>query len=157
MRILALIVVLLAGCGVSNDDRISTCRHQYSTFSVVVGESGLVLEPSSAMFVTFQQIEQFYLETEACLGIVAPGPVVTFYSFQLQGASAYAGGWGITPEGFSQVSVNTDSPYERRNCEFDEWTLKHEFVHHLLHVSGFSPADNSGHLTPLFGLCGVAA
>ena len=56
MRILALIVVLLAGCGVSNDDRTRTCRHQYSTSSDMVGESGLVVAQSSYMFVTFQQI-----------------------------------------------------------------------------------------------------
>lgn len=157
MRILALIVVLLAGCGVSTDDHNSTCRDHYSTFSVAVGESGLVLEPSSAMFVTFQQIEQFYIETEACLGIVAPGPMVTFFSFKLHDIPAYSGMWGLTQEGLSQVSINTDSPGDRRDCKFDEWTLRHEFVHHLLNFSGFSPEDNGAHLTPLFGLCGVAA
>ena len=158
MRIVALIVVvLLSGCLAAddNDETVVTCTPGYNTDTEIVGETGILLVPSLNMHVTFAQIEQFYIETEACLGIVVPGPVVTFYSFQLMGAPAFAGGWGITPEGLSQVSVNTDSPYDRRNCEFDEGTLKHEYVHHLLHASGFSPADNLAHQTPLFGLCGL--
>ena len=152
----AFVVLALTGCGASGDESVPACTPGYNTDTEILGETGLLLVPSLNMHVTFAQMEQLYIETEACLGVLAPGPIVTFYSFQLAGIPAYAGGWGFA-HGLSQVSINTDSPYDRRNCAFDANTLRHEFVHHLLHASEFPLEDNIDHLTPLFGLCGVTA
>jgi len=135
-------VLLLSGCGSSGDD--DQCTEQYSTSSVQVGASGLMLEPSSNMHVTFPQIEQFYQQTKECMGVVATGPIVSFENFN--------GPLGIISVGTQHVRVNTNPVWER-NCETDEDVLRHEFVHYLLHADGVSLEDNVSHNSPLFGQC----
>ncbi len=135
-------VPLLSGCGSSGDD--DQCTVQYSTSSVQVGASGLMLEPSSNMHVTFPQIEQFYREAEACVGVIATGPTVSFENFN--------GPMGVMSVGVGLIRINTNPTWER-DCKTDEFILRHEYVHHLLHAAGVSIEDNVSHNSPFFGQC----
>ena len=105
----------------------------------------MMLEPSSNMHVTFPQIEQFYREAEACVGVTATGPTVSFENFN--------GPMGVFSLGVGRLRVNTNPTWER-DCKTDEFILRHEYVHHLLHASGVSIEDNISHNSPFFGQCG---
>ena len=139
---------LLAGCGSSgssDEDNDKWCTQQYNTASVQVGESGLMLQPANNMYVTFSQIEEFYIQTQACVGVIATGPLVIYENFM--------GPMGLYS--FNQeVRINTNIYWER-DCKTDEQILKKEFVHHLLHLGGFPFEDNLNHNSPLFEQCSV--
>jgi len=163
--ILILAAVSLTGCGGGGSDSGgSDSGVQYSTTSTQIGESGLILEPSENMYVTFPQIAQFYLEVEACMGVVAPGPIVIFTSFsecvEVQGINGplscegLGGNLGQYSIGAQLVLMNTDEHIFDRNFVTDRDTLKAEFVHHLLaEAMDFPIGDNVNHLSPFFGLC----
>jgi hypothetical protein len=158
-------ILLLSGCG-STDSDDDSCGSdiQYSTTSVQVGVSGLILDPAQNMYVTFPQIESIYLEVEACMGVVAPGPIVIFTSFsecvEVQGINGplncegLSGNLGQYSIGAQLVLMNTDEHVFCRNHVTDRDTLKHEFVHHLLaEAMDFPIGDNITHNSPFFGLC----
>ncbi|KKN60218.1 hypothetical protein LCGC14_0534170 [marine sediment metagenome] len=162
--LLAITAISLTGCGGSDSDDSDDNEIQYSTTSVQVGVSGLSLQPSQNMYVTFPQIEQFYLEVEACMGVVASGPIVIFTSFsecvEVQGINGplncegLGGNLGQYSIGAQLVLMNTDEHVFDRNHVTDRDTLKHEFVHHLLaEAMNFPIGDNVNHLSPFFGLC----
>jgi len=134
------ILVILTGCGASDDD--DRCLTQYTTTSLNVGGTGLMLEPASNMYVSFEQIEQFYLDTEACVGVHATGPTVRFES--------YMGPMGLWGPGLVRINTNT---YWYRDCKTDEQILKHEFVHELLHLGGYPLEEQGAHSSPLFVQC----
>lgn len=139
-----LIAVLLSACGTAggDDDR---CLLNGSSTSMQVADSGLTLEPSIDMHVTFEQMEQFYLETEVCVGVLAAGPTVVFEDFK--------GPMGVISIGTGRIRINTSTVWYR-SCDTDEDVLRHEFVHHLLHARGESLEDNKAHKSPLFKECG---
>ena len=159
-KTIAIVVVIsLSGCGVSTADTPDVCEQRYSTSSLVVGDSGLLLEPAQNMYLTFSQIENLYIEVEACMGVVETGPTVIFTSFSecvevlglnCEGLGGNLGQYSIGPR---LVLMNTDEHVFDRNCVTDRNTLKHEFVHHLLVPLGVSIADNVNHNSPFFGLC----
>jgi len=101
-------------------------------------------------------MSRFYKETEICTGLSAPGPKVQFVSFTHFGI----GGWGAYMEIAKMVMINTDehSTVEsiswNRDAITDQQTLKHEFIHHLLHMNGMGDL-NVNHDSPLFEKCGV--
>ncbi len=140
--ILAILSISLSGCG--STDNNDESYNQYNTSSVIVGTSGLLLNPSQNMYVTFPQIENFYLETQNCVNVVATGPIVSFKSF--------SGPGGIYSIFNRSVLINTnESP--QRSSKTDEFFLRHEFVHHLLDYTGLSWEDNKSHLSLDFGIC----
>jgi len=149
--------IVLSACGSNTGG--NSCEIQYSTTSTQIGASGLVLEPSQNMYVTFNQIENLYLESEACMGVVTPGPTVIFTSFSectevlglnCEGLGGNLGQYSIGPQ---LLLMNTAENAFDRNCVTDRDTLKHEFVHHLLIPLGVSIEDNVNHNSPFFGLC----
>ncbi len=155
MVVVVLVFILsLSGCGTASDDD-DQCKDQYSTASTEVGASGLLLEPAQHMYVTFPQIESFYVEVENCMGVIATGPTVVFTSFseckEVLGLNCegLGGNLGQYSAGVQLVLMNTDEHVFERNCETDEGTLKHEFVHHLLWLS----ENNISHDSPFFGEC----
>jgi len=157
MRYLSIIIAIvgLYGCAAGGGDESSGannyCKEQYSTTYDQVGDSGLLLEPSQNMYVTFNQIEQFYVEVESCMNVIAVGPAVVFKSFSKEGMGGSLGYYGI---GTQLLWINTDETgIIERDCNTDKQALKHEFVHHLLHASGTSVEDNKNHNSPFFGIC----
>lgn len=161
--IVAAVAISLSGCG-STDSDDSYCETQYSTTSVEIGASELLLEPAQNMYVTFPQIESIYLDVEACMGVVAPGPTVIYTSFsecvEVSGervtpinCEGLGGNLGQYSIGIELVLMNTDEHIFNRNCVTDRDVLKHELVHHLLVPLGVSIEDNTTHNSPFFGLC----
>lgn len=133
----------LSGCGSSGDDDDPNavpdwCLIQYSTDTEWVSEvTSLVLEPSSNMYVTPQEVDLFYQEVRACAAQTYPeiaaviGPSVRYENFKEQGwTTGYLGFYTIF-EG-ATVFLNTDDPIGRRSCYSDKYALKHEFLHHLI-------------------------
>lgn len=65
----------------------------------------LVLMPSKKMFVTFDEINKIYVETEQCMGLYASGPTVWFVNFQdyqnglYNVTTAGTGSWGLSGPG----------------------------------------------------------
>ena len=137
------LALILSGCGSSSNEDES-CNTQHSTASVMVAESGLLLEPSEGMYLTFWDIATSYLEVQACMDVTTTGPTVMYENF--------IGPIGVISLGTGIIRINTN-PALIRNCEQEKHTLKHEFVHYLLHASGESIEDNVAHLSPFLGLC----
>jgi len=143
VRLFAIIAVLaLAGCGTTPEDE--SCTTQRSTASVMVAESGLLLEPSEGMYVTFWDMADFYSDVQACMGLIVTGPTVRYESF--------FGPMGVISLGTGIIYVNTN-PALHRNCEQEKSVLKHEFVHYLLHASGVAIENNVAHRSAFFGWC----
>jgi hypothetical protein len=142
-----LVVLLVAGCHHS-DESCSTI-HSYDT--QMVDHNGLTLEPSDNMHVSFEQITQIYEDTEACMGMTAPGPTVAFKSFSEQ----YLGGaWAVYIWTGQLVWVNTDENVAERSCETDIQALQHEFVHHIMRYHGLHE-ESRNHGTDFFSRCGL--
>lgn len=100
------------------------------------GGSGGATPPTGCPFTP----ELLYEETMACVGIVAPPPVVLYESFP--------GSYGLysAPE---TVRINTSPVWAMATCDLEEHTLRHEFVHHLLY---FAIGDLT-HDSELFTIC----
>ncbi len=166
-----LVFFTISGCGSSGGSNEGNeipdwCLIQYSTDTTFVGASGTRLEPSSNMYVTPEEVEWFYQEVRACAAQTYPeianvsGPSVRYESFSEAGSIAAMGGYTTSP--YSTALVNTDDPIGRRSCYSDKWTLKHEFLHHLIYVGGLPllpyPDDHPAagypnpHATKLFAL-----
>lgn len=145
------ITIMLTGCLSSELPEEDTCPGTlYNTTHDKVGESGLILKPSEFMYIEFERIEEIYQETQECVGVVATGPTVEFISFEHRGLGKV---WGVHMAASSSVLVNNDSDeeYLPRDCKTDEETLRHEFVHHLLYVSGKNWRDGQ---SKMFEKCG---
>lgn len=139
-------VVLLVGCGIQGSDPDDACTAEHSTTQALVSPQGLVLLPGEGMYLTFDQIVQAYEEIEQGMDVQAAGPVVQFLSFR---DNSLGGGAGVYSATSQKIWINTDG---ERDCTDDTFNLRHEFVHHLLHMSGFPWEDNKAHNSPYFGL-----
>lgn len=141
MKILtAFIFLFLAGCG-SEDGRDN---HGYGWHYDVQGETGLRVryqpgQPSPGL----PDIEQIYTAVMSCTGIHATGPLVIFIGL-LEGYR------GFTYYDTGTIIISTE--INTREYEMIS-ILKHEFIHHLLHQSGFSETANTNHQSNLFIDC----
>ena len=141
---------MLAGCAVENEEG---CDTKYSTDQVLIDEYGLILKPSQDMYIVFEVISKSYVDTMACVGMTAAGPVVEFKSFSFAGLG---GGWAFYHPVESTIWINTDEEdiVMERNCRTDIEALKHEFVHHVLH-SNDAGEESRGHSSPYFNKCSI--
>lgn len=140
------LLLILAGCSVDNP---SNEINMYD--APMTDATGIILEPSEEMYISFEQVSSLYQDTMACMGITAPAPTVAWKSFSKE----YVGGaWGIYISTGELVWINTDSTVAERNTVSDIETLKHEYVHHILHMNGMGE-DSHGHASPLFAKCGL--
>ena len=146
LRTIISTIVLLVGCGLHDPDPDDSCTVEHSTTQTLVSPQGLVLLPGERMYLTFDQIVQAYQEIEQRMSVPAAGPVVQFLSFRDNGLG---GGAGVYSPTSMKIWVNTDG---ERDCTDDAFTLRHEFVHHLLHMSGYPWEDNKAHNSPHFAL-----
>jgi len=144
------VCAILAGCAV---DTKEGCDTKYSTDQELIDEYGLTLKPSQDMYVTFEGISNAYVDAMACMGMSATGPTVEFRSFSFAGIG---GGWAFYHPVESTIWINTDEQdiVLERDCRTDIEALKHEFVHHLLHMNEASE-ESRGHSSSLFNKCSV--
>jgi len=114
--IILFLVVLLTGCG-----------------------GGGSADPTRTTW-TEQEVAQVYLETQACVGLTAPAPVVSFEPFD--------GPFGLfsAPD---RVFINTSPVWDIMTRTDEDQALRHEFIHHLL----FSVIGVHDHSSPLFQIC----
>ena len=142
--------VLLYGCAADND---RTADKKFSTDQVLVDEHGLTLNPSKDMYISFQMISKVYVDTMACMGMTAEGPVVEYRSFSFAGLG---GAWAFYHPVASTIWVNTDENETllERDSRTDIEALRHEFVHHILHMNG-GGKESRGHASPLLKKCGL--
>ena len=138
---------ILSGCSVDNDNK------KYSTDQVLINEYGLTLTPSKDMYIDFDSISKAYIDTMACMGMTATGPTVEFRSFSFAGLGA---GWAfyIAVESTIWINIDEDDIFLKRNSTTDIEALKHEFIHHILHMNG-AGEESRGHSSPFFKKCGI--
>lgn len=130
----------------------STCRIRRSTTEIMHDPCGLTLEPSRNMYITFDEMVQIYKETMECVGLGTniPGPTVRFTSFSQMNLG---GAWGVYAGAGEIVLVDTDEHTGlNRDCVTDRQTLRHEFIHHILHKSGIGD-ENRLHEHEAFVTC----
>ncbi len=144
------ICALIAGCAVDND-RVGVTK--FSTDQVLVDNHGLTLNPSKDMYVDFEVISQVYVDTMACMGMTATGPIVEYRSFSFAGLG---GVWAFYHPVASTVWINTDEDETvlERDARTDIEALRHEFVHHILHKNR-ADEDSREHSSPLLEKCGL--
>jgi hypothetical protein len=144
------VCVILFGCTVDNNEG---CDTRYSTDQELIDENGLILKPSQDMYINFAGISKSYVDTMACMGITATGPVVEFKSFSFAGIG---GGWAFYHPVAGTIWINTDEKdmVLERDCRTDQEALKHEFVHHILHQNDVGE-ESRGHASAFFKKCSV--
>jgi len=148
-NILILLATLaIVSCSVDNSDSV---QKDY-TEDQVSAVNGLVLKaPSTAMYVSFEQVVSEYENTEACMGLYAAAPTVQF-SDKVNGNFPVSG-WGTYLVSGKLVTINNNIPYPfERNIDTDKQVLKHEFVHHILHENGMG-VESGNHASIMFELC----
>lgn len=153
MKNLIAIIALatLVGCSADNSDDGCGSIHSYTTEQT--DATGIILEPSQEMYVSFETVSKLYQETMACMGMTAPAPRVAWIEFNQRTGSI--GGWGLYNPSAEIVWINLSiDEVIPRNCHSDRETLKHEYVHHILHLNdlGHLSAD---HAAPQFAQCGM--
>jgi len=89
---------------------------------------------------TEQEIAQVYLETQSCVGLTAPAPIVSFESFD--------GPFGLfsAPD---KVFINTSEVWSVMDRADEDRALRHEFIHHIL----FSVISVHDHSSTFFQIC----
>lgn len=148
---LPLIFIALSACSVDNTDEGCGAIQSYTTEQT--DATGIVLEPSDEMYVDFATVSKLYQETQTCMGMTAPAPRVAWVDFTQRIGSL--GGWGVYVVSGEVVWINTAiDEVIPRNCASDRATLKHEYVHHILHLNGMG-AESKGHSSPMFKKCGI--
>jgi len=134
------LIISLYGCSVDNDSISSYSEAQHSV------ETGITLESSTNMWVSFPEMVQIYKETEACLNLYTYGigPTVMYHDIgDVWGVYDPTGSWsvfyGAREESvpYSLIVSNPDAIlYNERNKRTDTETLSHEFIHHILNMNG---------------------
>ena len=137
-----LVLAALAGCGSEAGQNNHGYGYQYGQ----IGSNGLRVRYDGYPAPTLAQIESLYLETQACTGIKATGPLVIFAHATFGPDATY--GQTFLDTGAVLISSLLD-PDPIRSF----WTYKHEFIHYLLQQSGFDSTANANHQSPLFAGC----
>jgi hypothetical protein len=149
--IIALIALVASGCSVDNSGESCDTIHSYTEQQT--DATGIILKPSDEMYVSFETVSKLYQETQACMGMTAPAPIVSYEDFRQRIGSL--GGWGVYVVSGAEVWINTAiDEYIPRNCHSDADTLRHEYVHHILHMNDMGHLSG-GHAAPEFEKCGM--
>ena len=140
---------ILAGCTVENENK----NKKYATDQVLTDEFGLTLKPSADMYIDFESMSKAYIDTMACMGMTATGPIVEYRSFSFAGLG---GGWAFYVPVAGTIWINTDEDdmVLKRDSGTDMQALQHEFIHHILHENG-AGEESRGHASPFFKKCGL--
>lgn len=146
-----LLALFLTGCFDSPEDE--GYSNQVFSYTVdQVDEAGVLLEaPADNMFIPFERVSELYQNMMNCVSpdVVVPAPTVWFRSFDSLGLGGNRGAYLYAT---AHVLINTDQDeIVERNYISDEETVEHEFVHHLLYMTG----QDASHASPYFAKCGA--
>ena len=146
MRWTALLFLpLLAACGSNSGQDNHGYGYQYDA----IGTTGLRVRFDGQPAPTLAEIEQLYIETETCTGIQATGPLVILQP----GTFETADGAVVYGRTFLDTGTVLISSLIDPDPKAGYYYYKHEFIHYLLHQSGFPFEQNAAHQSPLFNLC----
>lgn len=141
--------ISLVGCNLQSENDTNSCGMDtvYNYETEVNSKAGLVLQaPANDLYITFDEMEQYFIEMQSCAGMTAPAPKVWATSFKERGLG---GGWGAYLYAHQIVMLNTDENIVPRDCISDRQSIKHEFIHHILYMNG----QDASHGNPLFAQC----
>ena len=145
-----LAIITITGCAVDNSDLV---QHSYTTEQHDTA-TGVTLAPSQNMWVSFPEIVSIYVDTEACMGMTATGPVVEYkdlYGYFSKGslgpfAFYHSNGYIFMNTYATELPLGTE-----RDKRTDTEALRHEFIHHILNMNGL----DWHHGDPMFEQCGL--
>ena len=149
--LISILFFALLGCDLKSENDPDSCGSGtvYNYEPEVTGKTGLLLQaPANDLYISFEEMEQYYGEMQSCTGMTAPPPIVWATSFKERGLG---GAWGVYVYAQQIVMLNTDENLVPRDCISDRQTIKHEFVHHILYMNG----DDASHGNPLFAQCAI--
>ena len=148
MKIIPILAcVLLVGCSAGGGDGES-CLATYSYEYDQVGETGLTLLTGDYSFIPFEEMEAEYIDLERCAtNTNTPGPYVQFMGFN----DSLYNKWNLAIYHYAilTVFIDTDPNVAQRNCISDREFLRHEYMHHVLHLNG----EDADHTNPKFAAC----
>lgn len=150
-RWLALVVLGLAGCSAGGSGEYTSCYTTYSYDYEQVGATGLTLKPmdDEYSFLSFEEMEAEYIDLEACAANTnTPGPNVVFVDFK-EAWPRYSRALYYYAILTAYIDTNPGEPPLERNCISDREFLRHEYMHHVLHLNGEDPS----HANPKFAAC----
>lgn len=157
------IVCILAGCSSGGGDSYDDLGRPTGNWCLVThgyeeaqfdDETNILLNPTISevgnfyAFISFEEMVEEYKDVEACAApeAMTPGPTVNFTSFNHLGTYGLAFYTYATQGVYINVDEN-EGP--QRNCLSDRLFLRHEYMHHILHLNG----ESSEHSNPKFGQC----
>jgi hypothetical protein len=147
---MVLIISFLTACGGAQDRNCE--RHMVNNNQPITGTSGLTLDTSYGMYMTFPQMESIYENMKQCVGVyptTGVGPTVYYKDFSKNNLGA---AWAFHTGGV--IWVNNDNVnLPPRNCHSDQNALKHEIIHYLLYISDSDVASNTDHGSDFFTKC----
>lgn len=152
-QLLLIGAIAITGCSVDNSH---LTQHSY-TVEQHDEATGLTLQPSENMWVSFPEMVALYVQTEACMGMTAPGPTVYFKGFEDWFNGAIGAAWGFHVKGTIYINTDLGEPKYTamgfdRNKETDTEVLKHEYIHNILfHNTGNGDASHS---SEFYAMCG---
>ena len=148
-KILFILLCLAAvtGCG----REAGSNNHGYGYHFDEQGTSGLRVRFDGNTKPTLAEIESLYRQVEACTGIDTTGPLVIFSAVDMTGAQGEPI-WGKT---YLDTGTVIGALRSNSTATSTTWALKHEFVHYLLHQSGFDYTANLNHQSDFFLDCTV--
>ena len=142
-------IATLASCSAGN----SPTQESYTETQTDIS-TGLVLEPSTDMWVSFNKVVSLYVDTEACMGMTATAPIVKFVSFKEYFNGAIGAVWAFHTKGHIFVNTDEDKAFGFvRDKHTDTEALKHEYIHNILyHTTG---SGDVAHNSEMFEMCGI--
>jgi len=150
MKKLIPLMILLAGCGSTDDDWLSCSNVAHEYTYDITGETGLTLLTTTPeyLFLTFEEVEAEYIDLEACaVNTGTPGPYIELMDFRDRIPN-----YGYAVYIFAHLTVYLDTNPNltpQRNCISDREYLRHEFMHHVLRMNG----EDGSHANPKFAAC----
>ncbi len=141
----------MAGCSAGGSGEYTSCYTTYSYDYEQVGATGLTLKPmdDEYSFLSFEEMEAEYIDLEACAANTnTPGPNVVFVDFK-EAWPRYSRALYYYAILTAYIDTNPGEPPLERNCISDREFLRHEYMHHVLHLNGEDPS----HANPKFAAC----
>lgn len=132
-------ILMLSACGGDRGDNVEVEQHE-----------GLVVRyfDGAERHATAAEIYATWLDTEACVtgssGLAVP-PVVDFLPAEVLHAPGKGNALGLAHGPENRVELPHSSLREKSNGWRDQSTIRHEFVHLLLHQSGMNRSQNAAH------------
>lgn len=137
--LIGLFLVALAGCGGGPGDNVEVEHHEGLTVRYFDG---------AERYATAAEIYAIWMDTEACVtgssGLAVP-PVVDFLPVEVLHAHGKGDALGLAYGPENRVELPESSLQRKPNGWRDQSTIRHEFVHLLLHQSGMSRNQNAAH------------